>query len=50
MINLLEIFLQIVFTALCIGSVVILVFVVIADAVGWFDSRGHYIGPFSKRK
>lgn len=46
----LEMFLQIVFAALVFGLPLLLVFAVICEAVGWYDSEGRYCGPFSKSR
>ena len=45
----LEIFLQLAFVAVALGCCGALVFAVVADLSGWYDSSGRYRGPFSKR-
>lgn len=46
----LELFLQIAFTAVAIGSVVLLIWAVVAELAGWYEPDGKYRGPFSNRK
>lgn len=46
----LELFLHLIFTLLILVLPLILIFALIADAAGWYDSNGFYIGPFSKRR
>lgn len=43
-----EVFLQLMFVALVIVLPLILVFALLCELFGWYDSNGRYSGPFSK--
>lgn len=45
-----QLFLQVLFVGLIIGTVAVLVFALLCEAFGWYDSTGRYNGPFSKPK
>lgn len=45
-----ELFLQITFSGVAIGSTLLLVWAIVADLAGWYEPDGKYRGPFSKLK
>jgi len=46
----LEMFLQVCFVLMVVCLPLVLLFALVCEAMGWYDAKGRYCGPFSKAR